>query len=214
MAAPILNLNACHPEPRKIARVAQILRQGGIALYPTDTMYALGCDPHNADALRRLRQFHGDENKLLTVICRSLSEVSRYAYLDDNAFRLLKALTPGPFTFILQGTKEMPKLLLSPKRRTAGVRIPNCSICMALLEELGGLLVSTSARLPNGQDPESIWELFDAWRDMIDIIVDDEQALPSVPSTVLDMTAPTFEIIREGQGMDKLLPFMQAQSAP
>ena len=214
MAAPIITLNARHAEPRRIARIAHVLREGGIALYPTDTMYALGCDPQNADAIRRLRLLHGDQQRLLTVICRSLSEVSRYAYLGDDAFKLIKALTPGPYTFILEGTKDMPRLVLNPKRRTAGVRIPNSPICIAMLEELNGLLVSTSARLPNGETPESIWELFEEWRDLIDIIVDDEGALPTVPSTVIDMTTPAFEIIREGQGLEALLPFMKEQATP
>jgi tRNA threonylcarbamoyl adenosine modification protein (Sua5/YciO/YrdC/YwlC family) len=212
MVAPILTINAVNPEPRRVARVAQILREGGIALYPTDTMYALGCDPHNADALKRLRALGGDEQRLLTVICRSLSEVSHYAYIEDRAFKLIKALTPGPYTFILEGTKEMPRLVLNPKRRTAGVRIPGCPICMALLNELDGLLVSTSARLPDGEPPDSIWDLFDAWRGLIDIIVDDEGPLPEIPSTVIDMTTPAFEIIREGKGLEALLPFMKTEA--
>lgn len=198
-----------HPEPYRVQKVADALRDGAVILYPTDTVYAIGCDPRNKDALQRLKTIKPlDKQHALTMLCPSLSEIATYAYVEDDAFKLMKALTPGPYTFLLKATKEMPKLVLTPKRKTCGLRIPNHKICRSLLAELDSLLVSTSARLPSGDEFYSPFELFEGLDHLVDIIVDDEESLGLDPSTVIDLTQPEFEIIREGQGMAALNAFM------
>jgi tRNA threonylcarbamoyl adenosine modification protein (Sua5/YciO/YrdC/YwlC family) len=199
-----------HPEPYKISKVADALRDGAVILYPTDTVYAIGCDPRNKDALARLRAIKPlDSQHALTMLCPSLSDIATYAYVENDAFKLIKALTPGPYTFLLKATKEMPKLVLNPKRKTAGLRIPGHKICQSLLAELGSLLVSTSARLPSGDPVYSPFELFDGLSNLVDIIIDDDRALGLNPSTVIDLTGPEFEVVREGQGMQALRAFMR-----
>lgn len=214
-AAVIYKIHPDHPEPFKIGKVAAALREGAIFLYPTDTVYAVGCDPRNKGAVERLRIFKSElaggdtAARHLTLLCPSLSEIATYAYVDDAAFKFIKALTPGPFTFILKATKEIPRLVLNPKRKTAGLRIPNHRICQALLRELGGLLVSSSARLPSGEDAVDRFELFDALARRLDVIIDDDEALGTTPSTVIDLTTPEFEIVREGLGMEALAAFVR-----
>lgn len=199
-----------HPEAYKITRVAEALRDGALVLYPTDTVYGIGCDPRNKAAVERLRATKEPERgKLLTLLCHSLTDVSTYAYVDDQAFKLMKALTPGPFTFILKGTKEVPKLVLDPKRKTVGLRVPDAAVCLAMLDRLGHPLVSTSARLPEMEEAETRDKLFEMFMHKVDVIVDDGQPLSKEPSTMLDMTTPEFEIIREGMGMEALLPFLR-----
>lgn len=199
-----------HPEAYKIARVADALRDGALVLYPTDTVYGIGCDPRNKDAVERLRATKSSGgSKLLTLLCYSLTDVSTYAYVDDQAFKLMKSLTPGPFTFILRGTKEVPRLVLDPKRKTVGLRVPDAPVCLSMLDRLGHPLVSTSARLPETEEAETREELFAMFMHKVDVIVDDGQPLGKEPSTMLDMTTPEFEIIREGLGMEALLPFLR-----
>jgi tRNA threonylcarbamoyl adenosine modification protein (Sua5/YciO/YrdC/YwlC family) len=199
-----------HPEAYKMTRVAEALREGALVLYPTDTVYGIGCDPRNKPSIERLRAIKGGAVKLLTLICPSLADVSTFAYVDDAAFKLMKALTPGPFTFILKGTKEVPKLVLDPKRKTAGLRVPDYEVCQALLERLGHPLVSTSARLPEVEEAASRDELYEMFEHRVDAIIDDGMPLRREPSTMIDLTTPDFEIIREGMGMEALLPYLRS----
>lgn len=200
-----------HPEASKIAKVAEALRGGALILYPTDSVYGIGCDPRNKNAVERLRAIKSPGVvKLLTLICPSLGELATYAHVDDAAYKLMKALTPGPFTFILKGTKEVPRLVLDPKRKTAGLRVPDSAVCQALLERLGHPLAGTSARLPESEEAETREELFDLFMHRVDVIIDDGLPLRTDPSTMIDMTTPEFEIIREGLGMETLLPFLRS----
>lgn len=208
--ATVYHVHPEHPERHKIRRIAEALREGALMAYPTDTVHALGCDPRHKGALERLRALKSDYARHhLTLLCPSLAEASTYAYMDDTQFKLLRALTPGPFTFILDATKEVPRLVLDPKRRKVGIRIPESAICAALMDELGFLLVQTSAKTPEGDAPESLKGLIDALGRRIEIIIDDERPFGLDPSTVLELTGGEHEILREGLGMDRLRQFIQ-----
>ncbi|HOR28476.1 MAG TPA: L-threonylcarbamoyladenylate synthase [Candidatus Sumerlaeota bacterium] len=207
--ARYLTIRSDHPEFHRVGRVVSLLEQGGVVLIPTDTVHALVCDPRRKEALARLRQIKpslGD--RPLTLLTRDLSVASRYAYLDDAAFKFIKGLTPGPYAFLLKGTKEVPRLVLDPKRKQAGIRIPASPLCRALLEGLGGLLVSTSATLEAGAAPASHWDVFEEYENKVDLIVDDEGELGTVPSTIIDMVSVPYRIAREGRGMAALAPIM------
>lgn len=209
--AIIYKVHPDHPEPQKIVRAAEALREGALILYPTDTVYGIGCDPRNREAVERLRATKSPGAvKLLTLICPSLADLSTYAFVDDSAFKLMKSLTPGPFTFILKGTKEVPRLVMDPKRKTVGLRVPDFPISRALIQRLGHPLVSTSAKLPETDEAETREELFETFMHRVDVIIDDGLPLRKTPSTMIDMTTPDFEIIREGLGMETLLPFMRS----
>lgn len=209
--AIIYKVHPDHPEAQKTVRVAESLRDGALVLYPTDTVYGIGCDPRNRQAVERLRAIKSPERlKLLTLICPSLSDVAMYAHVGDAAFKLMRSLTPGPFTFILKGTREMPRLVLDPKRKTAGLRVPDHPICQALLQRLGHPLVSTSARLPEMEDAQTREELFEMFIHRVDVIIDDGLPLRALPSTMIDMTSEDFEVIREGLGMEALLPHLRS----
>lgn len=209
-SAIIYKIHADHPEAYKIAKVAATLQEGGLVLYPTDTVYGVCCDPRNKSAVERLRALKGQSgSRLLTLLCPSLSDISTYAHVDDAAFRLMRSLTPGPYTFILKGTKEMPRLVLDPKRKTAGLRVPDHPACQALLERLGAPLVTTSAKLPESEEIHSREELFKAFEHQVEAILDDGSPLHDDTSTIIDLTTPNFEVIREGLGMEALAPFMR-----
>lgn len=209
-SAVIYKIHPDHPDSHKIRKAASALKDGALMLYPTDTVYGMGCDPRNKSAVERLRAIKTPANlKLLTLLCPSLSDVATYAYVDDAAFKLMKSLTPGPYTFILKGTKEMPRLVLDPKRKTAGLRVPNHAVCRALMAEMDGLLISTSAKLPMSEEIKSKEELFELFANRVDIIIDDCGPLRDTPSTIIDLTTPDFEIIREGLGMAALQPLLK-----
>lgn len=195
------------PQPRLIRRTAHILREGGVVAYPTDAAYALGCRVGEKDALERIREIRRlDEDHNFTLFCRDLSEASAYANIDDGVFRLLHALTPGPYTFILRATKEVPRRLLHPKRKTIGLRIPDHPVPLALLAELGEAIMSTTLILPGERepliDPEAIR---DRLEHQIDVLIDAGEG-SSVPTTVVDLLGDTPRILRQGKGDPR--PFM------
>lgn len=190
-----------NPQARLIQQAVQIIRQSGVVVYPTDSGYAIGCqigDKAAADRICRIRDIDKEHN--FTLMCRDLSELSTYARVDNDAFRLLKNNTPGPYTFILKGTKEVPKRLLNPKRKTIGIRVPTNRIAMALLEELNEPLMSTSLILGDGElaesDPE---EIRDKLEKLVDLIVDGGH-LGEKPTTVVDLSEGAPVIRREGSG--------------
>ena len=177
-------------------------------LYPTDTVYAIGCDLHSKSAIERVRKIKQSSNdKPLTFLCSSLSNIAQYAQVSDNAYRLMKRLIPGPYTFILNGTKLVPKLVMNPKRKTTGIRVPDNSICQALLKTLGNPIISTSAHLPNeqGEFPTLSLErvqLFDALEERVDIIIQDGSDGGVEVSTILDLTQEPPLVVRKGLGCD------------
>lgn len=190
-----------NPQPRLIKRAVEIIRAGGVIVYPTDSCYALGCQLGNKDALQRIRDIRGiDERHHLTLMCRDLSEIGHYAKVDNRQFRLLKANTPGSYTFILQATREVPKRLLHPKRNTIGLRVPGHQVAQALLAELGEPLLSSTLIMPGEEaalnDPEQIRERLER---RVELILDAGFCDVEM-TTVIDLTAETPVLIRRGKG--------------
>ncbi|MDV6328717.1 L-threonylcarbamoyladenylate synthase [Idiomarina sp. Sol25] len=190
-----------NPQARLIQQSVQIIRKSGVVVYPTDSGYAIGCqigDKAAADRICQIREIDKEHN--FTLMCRDLSELATYARVDNDAFRLLKNNTPGPYTFILKGTKEVPKRLLNPKRKTIGIRVPTNRIAMALLEELNEPLMSTSLILGEGMlaesDPE---EIRDKLEKLVNLIIDGGHK-GEEPTTVVDLSEGAPTIRREGSG--------------
>ncbi|MCR4299096.1 MAG: L-threonylcarbamoyladenylate synthase [Gallionella sp.] len=190
-----------NPNPRLIRQAAGVLREGGIVVYPTDSCYALGCHLDDKDAVTRIRQIRQlDEQHHLTLMCRDLSEISRYARVDNSKYRLLKSNTPGSYTFILEATKEVPKRLQHPKRSTIGIRIPNHPVALALLEELGEPMSSSTLILPDEEwplnDAERIRELLEK---KVELVIDGG-AVGVDFTTVIDLTGDKPILLRRGKG--------------
>ncbi|MEM6447281.1 MAG: L-threonylcarbamoyladenylate synthase [Cyanobacteria bacterium J06642_2] len=214
--ATTYSLHPEHPQPHTIAQIVKRLQQGEIMLYPTDTVYAIGCDITHRDAVQRVRQLKQlSNNKPLTFLCSSLSNIASYARVSDASYRTMKHLIPGPYTFLLPATKQVPKLVLNPKRKTTGIRVPNSSICQALLAELQSPLVSTSAKMDEteSEPPYSPPDLFQQWEKQVDILIDDRQDFRFQVSTVIDMTGDEPVIIRRGLGYDQVDHFQTAAAA-
>ncbi|QIZ75875.1 L-threonylcarbamoyladenylate synthase [Ferrimonas lipolytica] len=189
------------PQVRLVKQAVEILQKGGVIVYPTDSGYALGCtigDKKAMELICRIRQINDDHN--FSLMCRDHSELANYARVDNAAFRLLRNNTPGPYTFIFKGTKEVPKRLLNPKRKTIGIRIPNDRIALALLEALGEPMMSTSLILPGEQDSESDpYEIRMTLEHAVALIID-AGYLMSEPTTVVDLSEDNPEIVRVGAG--------------
>jgi len=194
----LLPINSKHPEPRKIERAVECLKSGGIIAYPTGTVYGIGCDLTNKKAIEKVYRIKGiDSKKPLSFLCFDLSDLARYARVDDAAYRIMKRLIPGPYTFILEATKEVPRLVQS-KRNTVGIRVPDHPVAQSLLKGLGNPIISTSAN-HNGQilaDPTAIAEHF---KDL-DMVLDAGDA-SNTPSTILMILENgEIEVLREGAG--------------
>ncbi len=189
------------PQPRLLARAAEIVRGGGIVVIPTDSCYALGChlgDKAAVDRIRQIRQV--DERHHLTLMVRDLSEIAQYAKVDNVQYRLLKAATPGSYTFILEGTKELPRRVLHPKRKTIGLRVPDHPVALAVLQELNEPLLTSTLLLPGEDEPLTEgWEIRDRLDDVVDLILDGGHC-GTAPTTVIDLTAATPQLVRAGRG--------------
>lgn len=190
-----------NPQLRLIKQAVQIIHQGGIVALPTDSCYALVCHLDDKDAVTRLRRIRGvDEKHHLTLLCRDLSEIAQYAKVDNRQFRMLKAATPGAYTFILEATKEVPRRLSHPSRKTIGLRVPENQITHALLEELKQPLLGTTLILPDEDEPLTDPELVrERLEKQIDLVIDGG-ACSLIPTTVIDMTQEMPELIRQGRG--------------
>jgi len=199
-----LVIHPTHPEPRKIAHAAAALEEGAVALYPTDTVYALGCalDARRAvDRIYRLKQM--DRRQPLALLCAELREVARYAVVSDFAYRLLRRFLPGPYTFVLEATREVPRILLD-KRRQVGVRVPRSPICIALVRALGRPLLTSSAVPPGGDRAcIDVDEGKEAWPSGLDLTIDGGPT-PGKPSTVVSLVGDDVAILREGLGAEAL----------
>lgn len=195
-----------NPQSRLLAKAAEVVRDGGLIVIPTDSCYALGCHLGDKSAMDRIRQIRQvDERHHLTLMCRDLSEIAQYARVDNVQYRLLKAATPGSYTFILEGTKELPRRLLHPKRKTIGLRVPSHPVAMALLEELNEPLLTSTLLLPGDEEPLTEgWEIQDRLEDEVDLILDGGHC-GTEPTTVVDLTGGTPELVRAGRG--SLEPF-------
>jgi tRNA threonylcarbamoyl adenosine modification protein (Sua5/YciO/YrdC/YwlC family) len=205
-----IKLHPITPHQKRIFEIADRIKAGDIMLFPSDTQYALGCLYDNKKGLDRIRQMRRlDANHLFTLICESLTGVARFAQLSDDNFKLIKRLIPGPYTFVLPATKDVPRLLLNPKRKTIGFRVPDYPICESIIKELGVPLLAASAKLPEDVLGDSVAEfpddLFHQFDRLVDLVIDNEQPLNPVESTVIDMTGSNPVIIREGEGFDKVV---------
>jgi tRNA threonylcarbamoyl adenosine modification protein (Sua5/YciO/YrdC/YwlC family) len=204
--AQFFSIHPDNPNPRLIRQAAEVLRTGGIVVYPTDSGYALGCHLDDKDAVTRIRQIRKlDEHHHMTLMCRDLSEISHYAQLDNAKFRLLKSNTPGSYTFILAATKEVPKRLQHPKRSTIGIRIPDHPVALALLEELGEPMSSCTLILPEEEEPLKDAEYIRALREKkVDLVIDGG-TIGTDFTTVIDLTGDMPVLMRRGKG--NLAPF-------
>ncbi|MGG6268191.1 L-threonylcarbamoyladenylate synthase [Leptolyngbya sp. AN03gr2] len=211
--ATLYKIHPDNPQSRSIDQVVSELRNGAVMLYPTDTVYAIGCDLNSKSGVQRVRQLKQLANdKPLTFLCPSLSDISQYAIVTDQAYRMMRSLVPGPYTFLLPTTKLVPKLVMSPKRKTTGIRVPDHPVCQALLKALGNPIISTSAHVPvedetiplKVRDPEnlSLPELFDSMDRLVDLIVDTGQEPSQAVSTILDFTTDEPSIVRKGLGWE------------
>ena len=208
--AILYELHPDNPQPRTIEQIVAALKKGAVMLYPTDTVYAIGCDLNvksGVEKVRRIKQMSND--KPLTFLCSSLSNIAEYATVSDRAYRIMKHLIPGPYTFLLPATKQVPKLVMSPKRKTTGIRVPEHTLCQELLQTLGNPIISTSAHLPDeeGEYPTMNVEkayLFDALENQVDIIIDNQIDPGFKVSTILDFTTDEPEVVRQGLGWQEV----------
>jgi len=200
--ADIYKLHPEMPQPRVVEQIVAALRSGAVMLYPTDTVYAIGCDLNSKNAVQRVRQIKQISNdKPLTFLCPSLSNIAQYAEVSDVAYRLMKSLIPGAYTFILPATKLVPKLVMNPKRKTTGIRVPDSAICSALLSSLGNPVISTSAHVEDeDSDRPDQAQLFDHFEKLVDVIVDNGQEPEYEVSTILDLTDHDPVLVRLGLG--------------
>jgi tRNA threonylcarbamoyl adenosine modification protein (Sua5/YciO/YrdC/YwlC family) len=216
--AIVYELHPDTPQTYRIAQIREALQGGAVILYPTDTVYAIGCDLNAKSAVTRVRQIKQMSNdKPLTFLCSSLSNIATYAQVSDSAYRLIKRLIPGTYTFLLPATKLVPRLVMHPKRKTTGIRVPNHAICQALLQSLGNPIISTSApSVVRSKNPRpSAAELFDQLDKVVDVIIDDQSPVGYRVSTILDLTADEPVVIRKGLGWEAVsdLEFADVDSA-
>lgn len=199
----IIQINPDHPQPRRIAQVTELLKSGGIVAYPTDTVYGIGCDIFNKQAVDRLHSLvaeikGADEKSPLSFICRDLSNIAEYAFVNDYAYRTLKRMLPGPYTFVLEATKLVPKVMRK-KRKTVGIRVPDSSIAQAMVEALGNPVANSSATDQDGDLIPDPWTIEDLYGHAIDLIIDGGYVFPE-PSTVIDFSGDHPILLRKGKG--------------
>jgi tRNA threonylcarbamoyl adenosine modification protein (Sua5/YciO/YrdC/YwlC family) len=203
------------PQTRRIENIQNELRDGAVMLYPTDTVYAIGCDLNVKSAVERVRRIKQlSSDKPLTFLCSSLSNIAQYAVVSDSAYRLIRRLVPGSYTFLLPATKLVPRLVMSPKRKTTGIRVPEHRICQALLQSLGNPIISTSApsALVDHNSHISQVELFDHFDNLVDLIIDDGSPVGFQVSTILDLTGDEAVIIRKGLGWEAIADWVAMDS--
>jgi tRNA threonylcarbamoyl adenosine modification protein (Sua5/YciO/YrdC/YwlC family) len=189
------------PQARLIHQAAEIFRSGGVVAYPTDSSYALGCLLGNQKAQARIRAIRGvDDNHHFTLVCRNLAEIAVYAKVNNSQFRLLKANTPGSYTFLLEASREVPRRLQHPKRATIGLRVPDHVVTLALLEELNEPLLSMTLKLPGEDAPlNEAWEIREQLQHQVDLVLD-AGACAVEPTTVIDLSGETPTLVRLGRG--------------
>jgi len=194
-------IHPVNPQQRLIHQAVEIIRNGGLVVYPTDSSYALGCQVGDKRGMERIRRIRSLDNKHnFTLVCRDLSEISTYARVDNSCYRLLKSLTPGPYTFVLRATHEVPRRLQHPKRKTIGMRVPDHPIALALLEELGEPLMSSTLILPGRDIPETdAYTIRERLEQDVDLVID-AGSCGLEPTTVIDMVDGVPKVLREGCG--------------
>jgi len=208
MAAEILSIHSQTPEMRKVEKVATAMKDGAVILYPTDTGFTLGCELSNKNAIARLRQIRDlPSSKSLTFLCDSLSHISEFAIVNNQMYRTLKRLIPGPYTFILPASKKVPKFAQNPKRSSAGIRVPDHNLSQALLKEVGFPIISISA-VTNPESYENPEDILAEMSKFVDIAVTSDSYNFVGQSTVIDLGEDSMEIIREGAGIEKVLEYV------
>lgn len=195
----LLTINHDNPQQRLIDRVATVLKGGGLIAYPTDTIYGIGCDIMNKRAIERIYQLKQRSKKQpFSFICADLKNISQYAKVSNYAYKTMKRLLPGPYTFILTGSKLVPKIMLT-KRKTAGIRVPNNNICLAIVQALGNPIISTSATMPDGEMIHEPFLIEEHFGSRLDLVIDGGP-VSGMPSSVVSLEDDIPEIIREGLG--------------
>jgi tRNA threonylcarbamoyl adenosine modification protein (Sua5/YciO/YrdC/YwlC family) len=195
----ILKINQYNPQHRLIMKIVDVLKNGGIVVYPTDTYYGIGCDIMNKKAIEKIYQIkQRDKSKPFSFICSDLKNISRYAKVSNYAYKTMKRLLPGPYTFILEGSKLVPKMMLT-KRKTAGIRVPENPICLTLVKELGNPVITTSATMPDGTIFHDASLIHDYFGNRVDAVVDGS-IVPGSPSSVIMLINDIPEVIRKGLG--------------
>ncbi len=192
-----IEIHPTHPQPRRVHQAVEVLRRGGVIVYPTGTVYGLGCDIHQKKAVERIYQIRRlKKDHPLSFMCPDLSKIARYAHVDNFAYRIMKRLVPGPYTFVLRATRDAPKLLVR-KQKTVGIRVPDDAVALALLNELGSPIVSTSATVDDEvlNDPDELHARFTH----VDAFVDGGWG-GLEPSTIIDLTGDEAVVLREGAG--------------
>ena len=202
----IFTLHPEHPQPRLVRQAAEMMRDGALVAFPTDSAYALGGHLGDAALLERIRQIRGvDQKHLFTLMCRDLSEIATYARVDNACYRMLKNATPGPFTFILEGTRELPRRVLHPRRKTLGLRVPAHPLVAALLGELGEPVLTSTLMVAGEDEPlTDAQEIAERIGKRIDLIIETEPSPPQA-TTVVDLTGDVPELVRRGCGDPALL---------
>jgi tRNA threonylcarbamoyl adenosine modification protein (Sua5/YciO/YrdC/YwlC family) len=199
--AKYFDVHPDNPQTRSIRQVIDILRGDGLIAYPTDSCYALGCRMGNKSGLDRIREIrHLDDRHHFTLMCRDFAQLGLFVQVNNASFRAVKASTPGPYTFILPATKEVPRRLLHPRKKTVGVRIPEHVVAQALLEELGEPMVSSTLLLPGHEEPMTMgWEIKETLDHVVDAVVDSGEC-GTEPTTVIDLSGSEPEVLRVGAG--------------
>jgi tRNA threonylcarbamoyl adenosine modification protein (Sua5/YciO/YrdC/YwlC family) len=199
--AKYFDVHPDNPQPRTISQVVGVIRGGGLIAYPTDSCFALGCRMGDKDGLARIREIrHLDERHHFTLVCRDFAQLGQFATINNSLFRSIKAATPGPYTFVLPATREVPRRLLHPRKKTVGVRIPDHVVAQTILAELGEPLVSSTLLMPGEEEPMTQgWEIKEALDHQLDAVIDSGEC-GTVPTTVIDFSSGEAEILRKGAG--------------
>ncbi|MEJ2857088.1 MULTISPECIES: L-threonylcarbamoyladenylate synthase [unclassified Saccharothrix] len=199
--ARYFDVHPVNPQRRSIDQAVELIRSGGLIAYPTDSCYALGCQLGNKDGLDRIRQIrHLDDRHHFTLMCRDFAQLGQFVHVDNAVFRAIKSATPGSYTFILPATREVPRRLLHPKKKTVGARIPDHPVAQALLEQLGEPMLSSTLLLPGQEEPPvQGWEIKDLLDNAVDAVLDSGEC-GTEPTTVVDFSGGEPEVVRRGAG--------------
>jgi tRNA threonylcarbamoyl adenosine modification protein (Sua5/YciO/YrdC/YwlC family) len=195
----MFSINTQNPQMRLIKKAVDVLRDGGVIIYPTDTVYGLGCDLSNKKGIERIYEIKKrDKKQPLSFICSDLKHISQYAKVTDYAYKTMRRLLPGSYTFILEASRLVPKIIL-PKRSTTGIRVPDNNICLALVRELGQPIISTSVKTADGEDMGNPSIIQEYWGKLVDLIIDGGNIIPE-PSSVISLVDDNIEVLRIGKG--------------
>lgn len=195
----LIELDPVNPPSRTIKQIVEILKSGGLIAYPTDTLYGIGCDIFNKSSIEKIYQIKRmPRYKPLSFICADLKDISKYAQVSNSAYKIMKRLIPGPYTFILRATRMVPKIMLT-RRRTVGIRVPDNDICLAVVQELGNPIISTSASVSEDEIMSDPIEIDNKFGNSLDMVIDGG-VLVSEPSSMIDLTEDIPQIIRKGKG--------------